>query len=58
VGIMAKGKRRTKALELKLNRKRQSIQHPSGKSQYARKATYLNSHNLYGFQVAEPKPWK
>ena len=29
-----------------------------GDSQYARKHAYCSKHGVWGFEVAEPKPWK
>lgn len=31
---------------------------PEGDSTYARKRRWLHGSGLFGFQVAEPKPWK
>ena len=31
---------------------------PKGKSNYARKMRWLAGKFLWGFQVAEPKPWR
>jgi hypothetical protein len=46
--------------------KRRSLNHQTKKvrdgkrkkSRYARKREYLHKAGLWGFQVAEPKPWK
>lgn len=53
---MAKSKKRVKQQNAK--RLRQSDTAASGSSNYARKKAYLRRHNVFGFQVPEPKPWK
>ena len=55
---MAKGKRRQKDILDKKSRKKQEMKDASGESKYARKFKYLKIHNLWGFQIQNPKPWK
>lgn len=31
---------------------------PGGRSNYARKAEWLNAHGVFGFEVPQPKPWR
>jgi hypothetical protein len=55
---MAKGKNRLKAIADKNARKAVRMKTPGESSNYAKKAKYLAKHNVFGFDVPEPKPWK
>jgi hypothetical protein len=55
---MPKGKRRKKMQEQSKEARKAAMLNAGGKSRYARKATYLDKHGLFGFQVSDPKPWK
>lgn len=52
------GKNRVKQKQIKANRKKASMNKPGGNSNYARKKSYLASNGGFGFEYAEPKPWK
>lgn len=45
-------------MEMKKVRKEAAMLRPGGKSNYARKYAYLVAHGGWGFDYAEPKPWK
>jgi hypothetical protein len=51
-------KRRTQLAKKKQKHKMARANKPKGKSKYAKKKQYLHSNSLWGFEVAEPKPWK
>ena len=54
---MAKSAKRQKILAEKRARKA-NILKASGNSRYGKKASYLKKHQVFGFDVPEPKPWK
>ena len=53
-------RRTTKAQERakKKASKQASMRRPGHKSPYARKAAWLHAHEMWGFDVPEPKPWR
>ena len=54
-----KSQKRKKVLADKKARKRtEAYKRGSGNSRYARKAKWLHTHELWGWMVPEPKPWK
>lgn len=55
---MAKGKSRIKALAVKAAAKANRMKNPGEKSNYAKKYAFLQRVGGFGFQYAEPKPWK
>ena len=55
---MAKGKNRLKALADKAQRKAERMKKSAESSNYYKKSKYLSKHNLWGFEVPEPKPWR
>jgi hypothetical protein len=52
------GKKRTEALAAKQDRKARAMLTPGAESKYARKKKYCDKNGVWGFEVAEPKPWK
>lgn len=52
------GKNRIKQMQDKRNRKQREMDKPGGNSNYARKKNYLAREGGWGFEYAEPKPWK
>jgi len=57
---MAKGKSKRRQTENEKKRYKRTKQYleGGGESRYARKRAYLNKVGLWGFEVADPKPWK
>lgn len=53
-----KSKKREEVLQKKRAAKKAKMANPGFMSKYARKKSYLASVGLFGFQVADPKPWK
>lgn len=53
-------KRRTKRANARATKRASYAagQKPTGSSRYARKAQWLAKHELFGFQVPSPKPWR
>ena len=56
--MATKGKRRQKLLLEKQSRKATEIKNSSGESKYAKKAKYLKTIGMFGFQILSPKPWR
>lgn len=57
---MAKSKKRKriKKNQRKRRKKMAAYIEGGGESNYARKRAYCHEHNVYGFEVKSPKPWK
>ncbi len=54
-------KRRTARADRRAQRnlqKQAGMKRPGGASKYAKKAVWLNTHGVFGFEVASPKPWR
>ena len=54
---MKRQKRKTLS-EKKRRKLSASYRDGGGDSQYARKHAYCSKHGVWGFEIAEPKPWK